>query len=378
MIFIRNLSLALVVFVTGFLCSASPRLGDGAAEAGQLGLLHKAYAAADYGRSYDLAKEFALNFKRSAYLPSVAWIGVKSAVETGKSGLFFAEALEGFDGHGKSQVLWYKPTRGRRRAVNAAKDAGYVFVDLPGAAAQRDYLIENNVISAGDCALVDPGDEIRNLLRYPDVLLKDFMAPLAGLKKGAVCFYGSGNYHHLARYLIQNIKSEVTVVVFDAHTDYRLGGDALFDCGSWVRPMMEQPNIKKVILIGINTEKKWFYENHSYRFPEDVLILQKGDAPSVYTGKFRRLRLGNMESPLNIPTKDVYISVDMDLLEEAYATTDWGNGKVSLDQVVSIIESIKKEHRIVGADICGLADEPDAKSLRSLARIALAVKEDIF
>ena len=142
--------------------------------------------------------------------------------------------------------------------------------------------------------------------------------------------------------------------------------------------MMEQPNIKKVILIGINTEKKWFYENHSYRFPEDALILQKGDAPSVYTGKFRRLRLGNMESPLNIPTKDVYISVDMDLLEEAYATTEWGNGKVSLDQVVSIIESIKKEHRIVGSDICGLADEPDAKSLRSLARIALAVKEDIF
>ncbi|MDO9513297.1 MAG: arginase family protein [Elusimicrobiota bacterium] len=376
MIFVRNLSLVFAVFLMGLFCSDGGRTPDKnycAAALGELDILHGAYTGGDYTRSFVLAKNFADKFPRSAYLPSAAWIGIKSGLVTGQDHSFFREALRKFEGHGQKQVLGYAPDEDRKREPSGAKDAEYVFVDLPGVAAQRDYLIENNVVSAKDCALVEAGDEMRNLLRYPRELLKDFMGPLAGLGNGSICFYGSGNYHHLAYYLIKSFQRDITVVVFDAHTDYRRGSDEIFDCGSWVRAIMEQKNVKKVILAGINTDKKWFYENNAFRFPEDALILQQGDARSVYTGKFRRLRLENMESPLVIPTKDVYISVDMDLLAEAHATTDWGNGKVSLDQVASIIESIKRDHRIVGSDICALTELPDAKSLESLGRIVQAI-----
>ena len=55
----------------------------------------------------------------------------------------------------------------------------------------------------------------------------------------------------------------------------------------------------------------------------------------------------------DIPTKDVYISVDKDCLLSEYAYTNWEPGEISLPFLVEAIKAIKTEFNLIGADITG-------------------------
>ncbi|MFA6350410.1 MAG: hypothetical protein WCY12_05770, partial [Candidatus Omnitrophota bacterium] len=70
--------------------------------------------------------------------------------------------------------------------------------------------------------------------------------------KDAVTFLGSGDYHHITSLLLGQFSEPMNLIVFDHHPDW----DVLppkFGCGSWVSRALEQPNIKKIILIGISS-----------------------------------------------------------------------------------------------------------------------------
>ncbi|MGQ9454526.1 MAG: hypothetical protein ACUVRS_07190 [Armatimonadota bacterium] len=55
----------------------------------------------------------------------------------------------------------------------------------------------------------------------------------------------------------------------------------------------------------------------------------------------------------SLPTHRVYISIDKDCLCSDVACTNWGNGKLTLGQVVEAVERLRKCKSVVGADITG-------------------------
>ena len=50
---------------------------------------------------------------------------------------------------------------------------------------------------------------------------------------------------------------------------------------------------------------------------------------------------------------ELYLSVDMDVLSEDYARTDWDQGDMSLESLCRTVRDISCSGRLAGADICG-------------------------
>lgn len=55
----------------------------------------------------------------------------------------------------------------------------------------------------------------------------------------------------------------------------------------------------------------------------------------------------------SIPTDNVYISIDKDVLSEDDAVTNWDQGNMRLEQLLELIEHIAMDRNICGIDICG-------------------------
>lgn len=58
-------------------------------------------------------------------------------------------------------------------------------------------------------------------------------------------------------------------------------------------------------------------------------------------------------NPNEIITDEVYISIDLDVIG-GFPTLWRGRGKLSLEEVINLLNSIAKSKKIEGADICGL------------------------
>ena len=374
----RNVVLAVAVFLISlagsgnFSFPGNRRYFSGASNA--LCRLHSAYVEGKYGDVFSEAAAFAKNYGKSSYFPAVAWLGINSAKRTGTDYGVLKHKLEKFQGYGKEYSLGnFEPAA---RPPVFKSDKKFIFLGLPGVKEQMDYLIGEKILEAGDCGEAGVPQEAEFLLRYPENLLNDFLEFDA--KNARVFFNGPGNYHHLSYFFVSKIRTPVTVVVFDAHTDFRftplernfLTGETpenVFDCGSWVIELLKIENVKKVILIGIDTDKRDFYGNNSFRFPETAQIIQKGETDRVYAGRLRRISLGSLSDAPVIPTDDVYVSFDLDCLSDAFITTDWGNGNMTAEEICDIYGKIKASRRIVGIDICAIKNKPDSKSLKTLA-----------
>ncbi|MFH1957541.1 MAG: arginase family protein [bacterium] len=365
----RNVVLAVAVFFISLAGSGSfsfpgnRRYFSGASIA--LRRLHGAYVEGKYGNVFSAASAFAENYGKSSYFPAAAWLGINSAKRTGADYGGLTDKLKKFQGYGKEYSLGnFEPAA---KPPVFKSDKKFIFLGLPGVKEQMDYLVGEKILEAGDCGFAGVSQEAEFLLRYPENLLNDFLEFDA--KNARVFFNGPGNYHHLSYFFVSKIRTPVTVVVFDAHTDFRETPENAFDCGSWVMELLKIENVKKVILIGIDTDKRDFYGNNSFRFPETAQIIQKGETDRVYDGRFRRISLGSLSGAPVIPTEDVYVSFDLDCLSDAFITTDWGNGNMTAEEICDIYGKIKASRRIVGVDICAIKNPPDLKSLKTLAHL---------
>jgi arginase family enzyme len=178
--------------------------------------------------------------------------------------------------------------------------------------------------------------------------------------KTPIFVYGSGNYHHytygLCKMLSDKEDRPYTYIHIDRHKDYYSpleDGLAEFHCGSFVKAILEDTNVKGVLTIGT-----------ALREPESKIIIGNEEK---YIINFSSV---NFSDPLNLPflkirkllkncESEVYVSVDMDALRGRHIKTDHGNGDLTLAELLKIIEIIKSKKRIFGADICGLSAHYD-------------------
>ena len=163
--------------------------------------------------------------------------------------------------------------------------------------------------------------------------------------RNKITLIGSGNYHYMTYVLMAKIKKPFTLVLFDHHTDTLESPSVdLISCGSWVlEALKKMRNLQKVLIIGVS-------EDGEQHIPTSI-----EDKVSLYPKHQLRLNFNQaLESILQtIPTDEVYISIDKDVLDEKEAMTAWDHGNMKLRQVLRIVKEVFQSKTILGLDICG-------------------------
>ena len=133
-------------------------------------------------------------------------------------------------------------------------------------------------------------------------------------------FIDSGNYHYLSLLWLMHIKTPFNLILFDHHPDDQPPSfGQITSCGGWVLEAKEiLDNLMNVYTFGV------------------------GEMPDI-----------------NSIDKDIpiYISIDKDVLSEDYAITDWDQGDMTIDEMISLLKDITKDRQIIGVDICGDSGE---------------------
>lgn len=195
---------------------------------------------------------------------------------------------------------------------------------------------------------------------------------------------GSGNFHHhtygFCRGLVEQDKKPYTVVHFDQHGDAKNVSNELA-CGNYlVNLTNDSEYVQKAVIIGASvmiadsqgmdtTALKLETEIYPYAISEGS-FLHMDEVPDIDVKKgeiafgqalkvsFHRIKEEGIEQisqrAINrMKTDDVYITVDLDVLTKDYVETEWGNGFMTLDQLLTSIKAIKSEKNVIGLDICG-------------------------
>jgi arginase family enzyme len=196
-----------------------------------------------------------------------------------------------------------------------------------------------------------------------------------------VTFYGSGDYHHLATMLIASVAEPVTVVHFDNHADW-VRVPATHNCGGWVNRALALQQVKRVITLGICSDDlvrpqlksgnvaalaSGRLEIHAWRAPPSRVWGRIGDGPGH--SRIGRHIVWNCLAELNwpdfldalaarLPTEAVWVTIDKDVLRLADAATNWDQGGMPLDALLTALKRLAATRRIVGVDICGEYSPP--------------------
>ena len=183
-----------------------------------------------------------------------------------------------------------------------------------------------------------------NLLCEKDTLRK-IAKRLVYYKNSKLTMIGSGNYHYMTYLLLLKIQKPFTLVLFDHHTDtLKSPGDDLISCGSWVLESLQNiPKLEKVIIIGVSEDGEKYIPPSMER------------KVSLYTEHHLHYNFAKSCKSIirEIPTDEVYLSIDKDVLDKRDAITTWDQGTMRLRQLMRIVKEIIKSKTISGVDICG-------------------------
>ncbi|WP_044893360.1 arginase family protein [Bacillus alveayuensis] len=173
-----------------------------------------------------------------------------------------------------------------------------------------------------------------------DESLKLIEKKLSNRKQRGITFIGSGNYHYVTYLLLKEIKKPFTLILFDNHLDMDVKmdhQDSMISCGTWVSFALQNiPYLKHVLIVGPTSK--------AYNFQHQKVTIFSFHKEQNYSPK---LILSN------IKTDNIYISIDKDVLHKEEAATNWDQGKMKLKTLLSFLEQILVQKRVIGMDICG-------------------------
>ena len=132
----------------------------------------------------------------------------------------------------------------------------------------------------------------------------------------------SGDYHYMSHILARREKEPFHLLLLDHHPDNQdpaFGG--VLSCGGWVKAMQEEnPLLQSVLPVG----------------PEGC----PKDIPGTWLQERRGERL--------------YVSLDKDILDRAWARTDWTQGDYTLPKVKEMLQrALRGGMQVAAVDICG-------------------------
>ncbi len=164
---------------------------------------------------------------------------------------------------------------------------------------------------------------------------------------------------HLATYgIIQKLKPNFLISI-DAHTD--LMHDYL-DHGSWLAFALENNLLKRASIIGSvvmipTTEGTQLWTRRVKIFP----ALPRSRKVRGVWRAYKSLKTHSVEEILEEAQKylgnEVYLTVDLDVLKPEYKIARFQHGELSLEELLDILEGIKKKFKIVAFDISEISDK---------------------
>lgn len=213
-----------------------------------------------------------------------------------------------------------------------------------------DILVED----VGDLPLEETADDVERIRAAAEQAAHDDVTPL---------FLGGD--HMVTNPIVEGIcaaRGPVDILHFDAHPDIYedFGGDPLSHASPFAR-IMERGDAKRLVQVGIRTANRHCREQaEKYRI--ETVEMRTFDAANV-----------------PIPDGPLYVSIDMDALDPAYApgVSHHEPGGLSVRDILSVLHRI--ERPILGADVVELNPTRDingvsavvaAKFVKELAALA--------
>lgn len=200
-------------------------------------------------------------------------------------------------------------------------------------------------------------------LRYfaPRKLLGDFYETvLRGLPP--VVLYGSGDFHHLAGWLVRRVTEPLTLVSFDNHPDWDMRPPE-WSCGGWVNRALELANVERCAVWGCgNFELEWPGRMFGNRRALANGRLQIHPWTERFSAKVQRrfdcMTRENWRERFELFAEElaggaIYVTVDLDCLKADEAATNWENGLFNAEDVAWAIGRLRQHGRVAGGDVCG-------------------------
>jgi len=183
-----------------------------------------------------------------------------------------------------------------------------------------------------------------------------------------VTFMGSGDFHHVSALLIgmlaESRNEPVTIIHFDNHPDWVHFSGGMH-CGSWVNRALTLPQVEKVITIGpCSRDLKWpqWKGANLQAWRDGKIALLPWQSPDA---RFRKHDMGNMAEDTFleslkalITTRNVYITIDKDVLTHEDAITNWDQGHMPLSRLLATLRFILTHHYAIGIDVTGDYSKP--------------------
>ncbi len=223
----------------------------------------------------------------------------------------------------------------------------------------------------------------RHLNRLQEKLFEHF----SNNNEPQLCFMGSGDFHHVTALILAstlNKKEPVTLIHFDNHPDW-VKYEGGIHCGSWVNDALKNATIAKVITIGVcsndlrnpdwkgaNLEllSQGLLELFPYNQTSSRVRNQYGQGAS-HKQENKHLHWQTIESIgetafidhllTRIATKNIYITIDKDVLSREDAETNWDQGVMRLPYLLKILRKLGETYKIIGADVTGDYSKPNYK-----------------
>ena len=184
-------------------------------------------------------------------------------------------------------------------------------------------------------------------------------------------FSGSGDFHHITPTLLARAceaagHPPVTLLHFDNHPDWVRFANGVH-CGSWVGWAARLPNVARVVTVGVCSDdirrphgksadldlvSEDRVELYAYRAPDGAasVAVAGREWPTIEAmGEAAFLDF----LPTRIPTADVYLTIDKDVLRSKDAGTNWDQGRTSLAFLKAMLSKVGEHHRVIGADVVG-------------------------
>lgn len=178
--------------------------------------------------------------------------------------------------------------------------------------------------------------------------------------------YGSGDFHYLAAVLLRRVSEPVTVLAFDNHPDWDVR-PPYWACGGWVNRALDLPNVERVSV--------WGCGNFELAYPSLLFANRKAvrqgrlevhawseRQPHSVRRRFDCMSRGDWRERFScfaagLAGKGVYVTVDLDCLDEQEAVTNWEAGLFAAADVTWALGELRRNVRVVGGDLCGARSE---------------------
>ncbi|NJE42463.1 arginase family protein [Thermococcus sp. GR6] len=163
---------------------------------------------------------------------------------------------------------------------------------------------------------------------------------------------------HLATYGIVEKLKPGSLISLDAHTD--LMHDYL-DHGSWLAYALEEHILNRAVVLAPvlmipTTERTQLWTRRVKIFPA---LLRSRKVRGKWRA-YKNLQTNSLDEILAETKKylgdEIYLTIDMDVLKPEYKIARFQHGELSLEELLEILEKIKRRFKIVAFDIAEVSD----------------------